>query len=399
MNPSHAKLEEPMSEKEPECKPVYLDHHSTTPCAPEVVKAMQPCFTETYGNPSAVNHDRGRKASEQVYAAKEKIAALLNTIPEAITITAGATESNNIAILGLADAAPEGRDEIIMSPFEHPSVRNPVLKLEERGFTVKTLPITKDGFVDPEVLRETISDRTLLVTVMAANHEIGTVQDIKSLAQVAHDAGALFHTDATQAVGKVPVDVADADVDMLSLSGHKFYGPPGVGALYVRQKPPLDLHPVMFGGGQQDGLRSGTIPLALAVGLGEAARVAGEMMQGEKDRLAVLCKRFRDRMEAAIPDMYINGCCERRIPGSLNICFPGVKAADLMLDLADELCLASGSACASGANAPSPVLKALGLSDEDCAASIRISMGRATTETEVDYAAQKLIEAVRAARG
>lgn len=381
----------------PISRPIYLDHHSTTPCAPEVVEAMLPYLGERFGNPSAVNHARGRVAAARVEEAKAQIAALVGTIPEAVVLTAGASEANNLALAGLARRAPAGRKEILIGAIEHPSVRCAAERLAESGFRVVEVPVTAEGFVEPAAVRERLSARTLLVSVMAANHEIGTLQPIAEIAGLAHAAGALFHTDATQAVGKVPLDAHRDGIDLLSLSGHKFYGPPGIGALIVRRKPPLELAPLLLGGGQQGGLRSGTVPLALAVGLGAACELAARRMAGDAERLSRLARCLLDALRAALPGLRVNGSLDRRLPGSLNLCFPGVSAADLLLDLNEDLCLATGSACASGASAPSRVLKAIGLSNEDCAGSLRISLGRGTTAAEVEFAAERLIQAVRAA--
>jgi len=375
-------------------RPICLDHHSTTPCAPEVRDAMWPYFGERFGNPSAINHARGRAAAERVAQARSRIAALLGTIPEAVVLTAGASEANNLAIIGAARRAPAGRDEIAISAIEHPSVRAAAERMRENGFRVVELPVTTDGFVDPEAAATHLSARTALVSVMAANHEIGTIQPIAAMAAAAHRVGALFHSDATQAVGKIPLDMDRDGVDLLSLSGHKFYGPPGIGALLVRQQPPVALDPIILGGGQNHGLRSGTVPLALAVGLAEACDLAARCMADDAERLDGLSRRLLTALRNAGLDVAVNGSLQRRLPGSLNLRFRGVDAADLLLDLADDLCLATGSACASGASAPSRVLKAIGLSGEDCAASIRLSLGRASGEAEVEFAAERLTLAV-----
>lgn len=375
-------------------RPIYLDHHSTTPCAPEVRDAMWPYFGERFGNPSAINHARGRAAAERVAQARSRIAALLGTIPEAVVLTAGASEANNLAIIGAARRVPAGRDEIAISAIEHPSVRAAAERMRESGFRVIELPVTGDGFVDPDSARARLSERTALVSVMAANHEIGTIQPIAALAAAAHQVGALFHTDATQAVGKIPLDMARDGIDLLSLSGHKFYGPPGIGALLVRQTPPVALDPLILGGGQNNGLRSGTIPLALAVGLAAACDLAAHCMADDAERLNRLSHRLLAALRDAGLTFSVNGSLAQRLPGSLNLRFPGVSAADLLLDLADDVCLATGSACASGASAPSRVLKAIGLSDEDCAAAIRLSLGRSSSEADVDFAAERLAWAV-----
>ncbi len=370
--------------------PIYFDHHATTPCAPEVLAAMLPFFGERFGNPSALGNARGRAAAAQVDAAKARIAALLDSVPEAVVLTAGASEANNLAICGVARRAPKGRDEILISAIEHPSVRAAAEAMREFGFRVGEIPVDHQGLVDLDALRDRVSERTALVSVMAANHEIGTIQPIAAAAEAAHAVGALFHSDATQAVGKIPIAVTASAVDLLSLSGHKFYGPPGIGALLVRATPPVDLAPLIVGGGQHGGLRSGTVPLALAVGLGAACELAAARMTADRLWLDRLGQRLRVGLGKAIPGLRLNGAAEPRLPGSLNLCLPGVSAADLLLELADVLCLATGSACASGASAPSRVLKAIGLSDQDCAGSIRISLGRGSREAEVDFAIDQI---------
>lgn len=374
--------------------PLYLDYHATTPCDPAVVAAMTPYFTARFGNASAGSHKNGRLAAAAAADAKEKIAALIGGTPDAVIITSGATEANNMALLGLAAAADNGRNEILIGALDHASIRNAAAHLAKNGFVVKTIPATADGFIMPEAVAALASDKTLLISVMTVNHEIGTIQPIQAIAEIAHAAGALFHSDAAQGAGKVPIDVQSMGIDLLSLSGHKFYGPPGIGALYVRPSPPIKRAPVLFGGNQQPG-RSGTIPLALTVGLGEACRIAGGVMQGEAARQKALTDLLLKTLKDHNITFSINGAMTGRLPGSLNLYFPDARAEDLLLDLADDLCLSTGSACASGSRTPSAVLKAIGLSDEATARCLRISFGRQTTEEDVLFAAEKLMGAVK----
>lgn len=376
--------------------PLYLDYHATTPCDPAVVEAMTPYFTAQFGNPSAKSHANGRAAAAAVAEAKEKIAALIGGTPESVILTSGATESNNIALLGIAAAADRGeRNEILVSALEHASIRHAAAHLGKNGFIVKTIPATADGLITPEAVATCISDKTLLVSVMTVNHEIGTIQPVEAIATIAHAAGALFHSDAAQAAGKIPIHVESMGIDLLSLSGHKFYGPQGIGALYVRSKPPIKRSPVLFGGEQQPG-RSGTIPLALAIGLGEACRIAGSLMQGEALRQKALTEAFLKILRERNITFTINGSMTSRLPGSLNLLFPGKSADSLLLDLSGDLCLSTGSACASGSRSPSAVLKAIGLSDEETASCLRVSFGRQTSLEDVVCAAEKIAGAVMA---
>jgi cysteine desulfurase len=365
-------------------QPLYFDYHATTPCAPEAVEAMLPYFHDKFGNPHAKSHKNGRAAAAAVETAKEQLAALLNCDAGGLIITSGATEANNTALLGLCPA--DGRNEILIGALEHPSILASIPALERKGFTVKTIPANKDGFVTAAALRELISEKTRLVTVMAANHEIGTAQPVKDLAAIAHEYGALFHTDAAQCAGKLPLDIRDAEIDMLSLSAHKLYGPCGIGALYVRTTPPLSLEPVLNGGLQQH-CRSGTVPLALSVGMGVAADIARTRMAHYTEKLNALVELLLSKLP---DDIRINGARTPRIPGSINLLLPSCAAEDVLLDLADDLCLSTGSACKSGSGKPSGVLKAIGLTDEETFRALRISMGRDTTEEDVIFAAEKL---------
>jgi len=374
--------------------PVYLDYHATTPCDPRVVEAMLPYFiADKFGNASASSHRNGREAAKAVAEAKEKITALIGGVPEALILTSGATEANNMALSGLV-TTNRNRNEILISALEHASVINSAEHLAKQGFIVRTIPATKEGFIMPDAVSKLISGKTLLVSVMAANHEIGTIQPIAEISGIAHAAGALFHCDATQAVGKIPVNVDTMGIDLLSLSGHKFYGPPGIGALYMRPKPPIKLSPIQFGGNQQ-GIRPGTIPLALSIGLGEACRIAGAIMNKETHRLQKLTDLMLLKLDEANVDFQINGALSPRLPGSLNLKLPNVCAEDILLDLADDICISTGATCASQSSAPSSVLKAIGLRDEEIESCLRISFGRLTTGEEIIFAAEKLMGAIQ----
>jgi cysteine desulfurase len=373
-------------------RPVYLDNQATTRCDPRVVATMLPWFTEHYGNPHSVEHVMGTEAEAAVEDARTQVAALVGADPKELVFTSGATESNNIAIKGAARFAGNERRRIVTVATEHKCVLESVADLAAEGFEPVFLPVRPDGLLDPDVLRAALDVPTLLVTVMTVNNEIGVVQDIAALAAISKQAGALFHTDIAQAVGKVPIDLSAWKVDLASVSGHKFYGPKGVGALYVRRRPRVRLTPLFSGGGQERGLRSGTLPSPLIIGLGEACRLAQAEMAEEAQRLASLRDRLLDHLRAAIPDIVVNGSTEARIPGNLNLTFPVATAADLMARVPD-LCVSTGSACSSATIEPSYVLRALGLSDEAASRTLRIGIGRFTSPADIDYAAAALAAA------
>ena len=373
-------------------RPVYLDNQATTRCDPRVVATMLPWFTEHYGNPHSVEHVMGTEAEAAVEDARTQVAALVGADPKELVFTSGATESNNIAIKGAARFAGNERRRIVTVATEHKCVLELVADLAAEGFEPVFLPVRPDGLLDPDVLRAALDVPTLLVTVMTVNNEIGVVQDIAALAAISKQAGALFHTDIAQAVGKVPIDLSAWKVDLASVSGHKFYGPKGVGALYVRRRPRVRLTPLFSGGGQERGLRSGTLPSPLIIGLGEACRLAQAEMAEEAQRLASLRDRLLDHLRAAIPDIVVNGSTEARIPGNLNLTFPVATAADLMARVPD-LCVSTGSACSSATIEPSYVLRALGLSDDAASRTLRIGIGRFTSPADIDYAAAALTAA------
>ena len=379
----------------PPNRPVYLDNQATTRCDPRVLAAVLPFFSEQYGNPHSVEHAMGLAAERAVEQARGQLADLLGADSKEIVFTSGATESNNIAIKGAARfAARMGGDRrrVVTVATEHKCVLESVADLKDEGFAPVFLPVRADGLLDPDMLREALREPTLLVSVMAVNNETGVVQDIPALAAIAKAAGALFHTDIAQAVGKIPVDLTGWKVDLASVSGHKFYGPKGVGALFVRRRPRVRLAPLFSGGGQERGLRSGTLPASLIVGLGEAARLAKAEMADEAVRIAELRARLLRRLQDALPGIVVNGSMAARIPGNLNLTFPAATAAELMAR-SPALCVSTGSACSSAAVEPSYVLRALGLSDAAASRTLRIAVGRFTSPADVDFAAAALAAA------
>ena len=376
-------------------RPVYLDNQATTRCDPRVVSAMLPWFTEHYGTPHSVEHVMGTEAEAAVEDARGRVAALIGVDAKELVFTSGATESNNIAIKGAARHALRSGNErrrIVTVATEHKCVLESVADLTEEGFEPVFLPVRPDGLLDSDALREALTAPTLLVSIMAVNNEIGVVQDIPTLAAIAKQAGALFHTDVAQATGKIPLDLTGWKVDLASISGHKIYGPKGVGALYVRRRPRVRLAPLFSGGGQERGLRSGTLPTPLIVGFGEACRLAESEMAEEARRLTALRERLLGRLHTDIPELQVNGSEQARIPGNLNLTFPRAMAADLMARVPD-LCVSTGSACSSAAIEPSYVLRAIGLADEAAARTLRIGMGRFTSAADIDYAAAALAAA------
>ena len=375
--------------------PVYLDNQATTPCDPRVLAAMLPWFSERFGNPNSTEHAIGRQAEAAVEQARAQVAALIGAEAREVVFTSGATECNNIAIKGAArHAAASGdpRRRVVTVATEHKCVLESVADLRAEGFDPVVLPVRPDGLLEPDVLAQALTVPTLLVSVMAVNNEIGVIQDLVVLAALARRAGALLHTDAAQGFGKIPLDVGALGIDLLSVSGHKVYGPKGVGALYVRRRPRVRLAPLFSGGGQERGLRSGTLPVPLIIGLGEAARLALEGMDAEAARIAALRDRLLAGLTAALPGLVVNGSRSRRIPGNLNITFPDAGAAALMAAV-PLLCVSTGSACSSAELEPSYVLRALGLPDEAAARTLRIGIGRFTSPAEIDFAAEALARA------
>lgn len=371
--------------------PVYLDWNATTPVDRRVLEAMLPCFAVDFGNAASKAHSYGWKAEALVEAAREKVAVAIGGAPREIVFTSGATESDNLAVLGAARANRERGSRIVVSAAEHRAVLDPAARLETEGFDVVRIPVDSSGRTDPASVRAALDEGVLLVSVMAANNETGALNDVAAIGALCRERGILFHTDAVQAFGKVPFDVRRVPVDLVSLSAHKICGPKGVGALWIRKGlPRVRLEPQMVGGGHERGLRSGTLNVPGIVGFGEAARLALEELETEAPRL----RSLRDRMEAALlagaPGARRNGPETARLPNTLNIRFPGVDAGKLML-AARDVAVSSGSACSSASPEPSHVLLAMGLSPADARSSIRISLGRFTTEEEVDFAAAALL--------
>jgi cysteine desulfurase len=380
-------------------RPIYLDNQATTPCDPRVLQAMLPWFSERFGNPHSVEHVMGREAEAAVEAAREQVAAIIGAEAREVIFTSGATEANNLAIKGAARHAARIGDErkrIVTVATEHKCVLESVRDLAEEGFEPVFLPVRPDGLLDPETLRAALAVPTLLVSIMAVNNEIGVIQDLAALGPIVKSAGALFHTDAAQAVGKSPLDVAALGIDVLSISGHKIYGPKGVGALYVRRRPRVRLAPLFSGGGQERGLRSGTLPAPLIVGLGEACRIAASEMAEDATRIGDLRDRLLSHLTRGIPGIIINASREHRVAGNLNLTFPAAPAMALM-GAAPDLCVSTGSACSSAEVEPSYVLRALGLDEATAARTLRIGIGRFTSAAEVDAAAAMLIEANKVA--
>ncbi len=378
---------------------IYLDHQATTPVDPRVLDAMLPWFSETFGNAHSEQHVWGRQAAEASEAAREKVAALIGAEAREIVFTSGATESNNLAIKGAVRfALRHGRGRhIVTVATEHKCVLEACAAMTEEGADVTTLPVDPEGFVDPAAIAAAIRDDTVLVSVMAVNNEIGVIQPLAEIGAICRERGVLLHTDAAQATGKIDLDVNAMATDLLSMSGHKMYAPKGIGALYVRRRPRARLLAEISGGGQERGMRSGTLPVPLVVALGEAADVAAGEMHREGERLVMLRSRMLERLSAALDGVTVNGSLERRVPGNLNVGFSGVDAEALMAEL-PELAISTGSACTSAEVEPSYVLKALGLDDADAGSAVRIGFGRFTTEAEVDAASDMIVRAVQEQR-
>ena len=374
--------------------PIYLDNHATTRVDPRVVEAMLPYFSESFGNAASRNHEFGWVAEQGVENARKQVASLIGASPKEIIFTSGATESNNLAIKGVAEMYAEKGNHIITAATEHKAVLDTCKKLEKQGFRITILPVKGDGLVDLDMLREAITDKTILVSIMYANNEIGVVQPVAEIGKICRERGVLFHTDAVQAVGKIPVDVNADNIDIASLTAHKVYGPKGVGALYVRRRNPrVQLTAQMDGGGHERGMRSGTMNVPAIVGLGEACAIAQREMAAEIEHSRSLRDRLKARLEAGLDEVYVNGSMEHRLPGNLNISFAYVEGESLLMGISD-VAVSSGSACTSATLEPSYVLKALGLGDEIAHSSIRFGIGRFNTQEEVDYVADKLIDVV-----
>ncbi len=378
--------------------PIYLDNHATTPLDPRVLDAMMPYFTEKFGNAASRNHAFGWEAEQAVDIARKQIADLIGATPKEIVFTSGATESNNLAIKGVAEMYAERGNHIITAATEHKAVLDTCKHLEKRGYRITYLPLKADGLVDLDMLREAITDKTILVSIMYANNEIGVLQPIAEIGKICKSRNVLFHTDGVQAVGKVPVNVIKDNIDLLSLSGHKIYGPKGVGALYVRRKGPrVQLTAQMDGGGHERGMRSGTLNVPGIVGLGEACAICQREMPEEAARLGSLRDKLKKKLESELDEVFINGTMEHRLPNNLNISFAYVEGESLLMGI-NDIAVSSGSACTSATLEPSYVLKALGVGDDLAHTSIRFGLGRFTTEDEIDYVADRVIQVVKKLR-
>jgi cysteine desulfurase len=375
-------------------KPIYLDYSATTPVDPRVAQKMSDCLLTdgNFGNPASRSHLYGWLAEEAVEEARTQVAKLLNCDPLEIVWTSGATESDNLAIKGVAEALGGSRRHIVTSVIEHKAVLDTCAYLETKGFEVTYLQPDKSGIIDPAQVSATLQADTALVSLMHVNNEIGVVNDIAAIGEICRAAGVVFHVDAAQSAGKIPIDLAVMKVDLMSLSGHKMYGPKGIGVLYVRRSPPVRLTPQIHGGGHERGLRSGTLATHQIVGIGEAARILKECMASENERIATLRNRLWSHLKQ-LEGVQVNGDLERRLPGNLNVSFAGVDGETLLTAL-DDVAVSSGSACTSATVEPSYVLRAIGVPDDLAHASVRFTVGRFTTEDDIDRAARRVIDVV-----
>ena len=374
--------------------PIYLDNHSTTPCDPRVVEVMLPYFTEKFGNAASRNHSFGWEVEESVEHARKQIARLIGADAKEIIFTSGATESDNLALQGIVAMYREKGDHIITSATEHRAVIDTAKYLEKKGVNVTFLPVDKEGRVSPEDVRNAITDKTILISVMLANNEIGTINPVAEIGKVAKEKGIIFHCDATQGVGKIPVNVQEMGIDLMSFSAHKIYGPKGIGALYVRRRAPrVRLEPMMYGGGHERGMRSGTLPVPLIVGFGKACELCEQEMATEAVRLAKMRDRLQEGIMGAMDEVYLNGHPTERLPGNLNISFAYVEGEALLMGV-KEIALSSGSACTSATLEPSYVLRALGVGSDLAHSSIRFGLGRFTTDEEIEYTIDRMLKAV-----
>jgi len=378
--------------------PIYLDNHATTPMDPRVLDAMLPWFTEKFGNAASRNHSFGWEAEEAVEKARKQIADLVGANPKEIIFTSGATESDNLALKGIAQMYAEKGNHIITAASEHKAILDTCKHLEKEGCRVTYLPLKADGLIDLDMLRESITDKTILVSIMYANNEIGVVQPVAEIGKICKERGVLFHSDAVQAIGKIPVNVVKDNIDLMSITGHKLYGPKGVGALYVRRRNPrVQLTSQMDGGGHERGMRSGTLNVPGIVGLGEACAICHRDMAEESARLRKMRDYLTDRLTTELDEVSINGSMEHRLPHNLNISFQYVEGESLLMGI-NDIAVSSGSACTSATLEPSYVLKALGLGDDLAHSSIRFGLGRFNTQEEVEYTADRVIEVVRKLR-
>lgn len=375
--------------------PVYLDNNATTPVDPIVLEAMLPFFNGVFGNASSHQHNYGLEAARAIETARQHVASLIGAREKEIVFTSGATESNNLALLGLARRCRDRGRHIITAVTEHKAVLEPCKQLEREGFTVTYLPVDEYGCVDPDDIALALTDQTILVSIMAANNEIGTLQEIHEIAHRCNQRGVLFHTDAAQALGKIPLQVDEMGIDLISLSAHKAYGPKGTGALFVRsRKPRVQLEPLFYGGGHENGLRSGTHDVPNIVGFGKACQLAHMHLESEPPRLNRLRERLCTRIQAGLSGVKVNGHPTAVLPGLLHLSFAGIDAESLMFAL-QEVAMSHGSSCTSGSLEPSHVLRAIGVTEEWERGSIRLGVGRFTSEEEIDWVSNRVVETVR----
>ena len=378
--------------------PIYLDNHATTQCDPRVVDAMLPYFSENFGNAASRNHSFGWIAEEGVELARKQIADLIGANTKEIVFTSGATESNNLAIKGVVEMYAERGNHIITAATEHKAILDTCKHLEKQGVRVTYLPLQGSGLVDLDMLRDAITDKTILVSIMYANNEIGVIQNVSEIGRICKEKNVLFHTDGVQAVGKIPVNVIKDNIDIMSMTAHKMYGPKGVGALYVRRRNPrVQISAQMDGGGHERGMRSGTLNVPGIVGFGKAAELCSQLMAAEMEKHRVMRDRLKVKLESALEETYINGTMDQRLPHNLNMSFAYVEGESLLMGI-NDIAVSSGSACTSATLEPSYVLKALGLGDDLAHTSIRFGIGRFNTDEEIDYVANKMIEVVNKLR-
>jgi cysteine desulfurase len=378
--------------------PIYMDNHATTPVDPRVLDAMLPYFTEKFGNAASRNHSFGWEAEKAVDDARRQIATLIHADPKEIIFTSGATESDNLALKGLVEMYREKGDHIITSVTEHRAILDTAKRLEKQGVKVTYLPVDKDGIVNPDDVNKAITEKTILISVMMANNEIGTINPIAEIGRLAKSRGVIFHCDATQGVGKIPVDVETMGIDLMSFSGHKIYGPKGVGALYVRRKNPrVRLAPMLDGGGHERGMRSGTLPVPLIVGFGKACEICMQVMPEESKRMIDLRERLKEGILQKLDEVYLNGHPTKRLPNNLNLSFAYVEGESVLMGL-KEIAVSSGSACTSATLEPSYVIRALGVGSDLAHSSIRFGLGRFNTEEEVDFVVKRVVETIQKLR-
>lgn len=377
--------------------PVYLDYQSTTPMDPRVLDAMMPYFTGKFGNPHSRSHAYGWEAEAAVEKARQQVADLIGADEKEVIFTSGATESNNLALKGVAEFYKDKKSHIITVVTEHKCVLDSCRHLEQEGFDVTYLPVNEKGIIDLNQLETAITDKTVIISVMAVNNEIGVIQPLAEIGAICRKHGVFFHTDAAQAFGKIPLDVEAMNIDLMSISGHKIYGPKGIGALYVRRRPRVRIKPLITGGGQERGMRSGTLPTPLVVGLGEASTIAKQEMQKDYSHIKRLSDKFYTAIVTNVPDVFLNGDKKKRYPGNLNISFAYIEGESMIMAIKD-LAVSSGSACTSASLEPSYVLRALGVDEELAHTSIRFGFGRFTTEEEINFAIETVVKNINKLR-